>query len=124
MSMFEELDDDRGARAAKNQALFREVNERVMGLKEGSLLSLPIADWICECADETCSERISLTPEQYEQVRAAGDRFAVAPGYDHVVPDVESVVERHDAYWVVEKFGFAGELAEGLNPRARKRVGS
>jgi hypothetical protein len=117
-----ELDDDRGARAARNQALFREVNERVRDLKGGRRIDVLVDDWVCECADEACSERIQLTVEEYERVRAAGHRFAVAPGNEHVVPQVEAVTERSARYWIVEKCGHAGEIAKGFDPRTRKRI--
>ena len=109
--------DDRGARAARNQSLFREINERVKRLNDGFSMVLPLGDWICECADDTCVERIELSAHAYEVVRANGTHFLVAPSDAHVYPDVERVTVRNDHYWVVEKFGKAGEVAEGFNPR-------
>jgi hypothetical protein len=41
----------------------------------------------------------------------------VAPSDPHVFLDVELVTERHDRYWVVEKFGTAGAEAGRLDPR-------
>jgi hypothetical protein len=34
------------------------------------------------------------------------------PGEQHLVLEVEHVVERTDRYWVVEKVGVAGAVAE------------
>ena len=45
-------------------------------------------------------------------VRAEPNRFAVAP--HHVADDVEAVVEKHSRFWLVEKLGEAGEVAEEL----------
>ena len=109
--------DDRAGRAARNQSLFREINERVKQLNDGFSMVLPVGEWICECADDTCVEPIELSAQAYEVVRADGTHFIVAPGDAHVFPDVERVTERNELYWVVEKFGRAGEAAHRLNPR-------
>ena len=109
--------DDRGTLAARNQSLFREINERVKQLNDGFSMVLPVGEWICECADDTCVERIELSAQAYEAVRTNGKHFVVAPGEAHVYPDVERVTERTDHYWVVEKFGKAGEDADRFNPR-------
>jgi hypothetical protein len=109
--------EDPGSRAARNQSLFREANERVKQLNEGFSMVLPVGEWICECADDTCVKQIELSATEYEAVRDDGTHFLVAPGDKHVFLDVEIVTERTDRYWVVEKFGTAGELADRLDPR-------
>ena len=114
---------ERAARAARNQALYREVNERVEAINRAFDSLLPLGDWICECALESCSERLSLTHEEYEALRADGTRFAVMPDEEHVIPDVEDVVERHERYWVVEKVGVAAEVVEAIDPRANRTGG-
>jgi hypothetical protein len=111
--------EDRGTRAARNQSLFREINERVKQLNEGFSMVLPVGEWICECADDTWVERIELSAEAYEAVRIDGTHFLVAPGDEHVFFDVERVTERNDRYWVVEKFGTAGEAADRFDPRSQ-----
>ena len=78
---------------------------------------LPVGEWICECADDTCVQQIELSAAEYESVRLDGTHFLVAPGDGHVFLDVESVTERNDRYWVVEKFGTAGTEADRLDPR-------
>jgi hypothetical protein len=110
--------EERERRAGKNQALFREINERVEEINQAHDLWLTLSDWVCECADDTCTERIELTPQQYEEVRESPTHFAVAPSDEHVLPDVERVVERNLRYWVVEKLGDAGVVAEHLDPRS------
>lgn len=109
---------DREARAGRNQSLFREINERMRELNEGFSLAAPTADWVCECANDACTERIELTPQEYEALRRHGASFAVAPGDAHVVPEAERVVERLERYWIVEKTGEAGAVAEQLDPRS------
>jgi hypothetical protein len=116
--------NEREERAAHNQSLFRAVNEQVKSLNEDTWLTadfgpLPtIAQWICECANASCMERIPLTLEQYEAVRTRGYRFCVAPDGAHFFPDVEQVVGREDGYWVVDKTGAAKTVAESLDPRS------
>jgi hypothetical protein len=34
-----------------------------------------------------------------------------------MVPDVEQVIEKHSAYWVVEKLGVGSYVADALDPR-------
>ena len=51
MSDLAELDLQR-ERAAKNQSLFREVNERIEDLDHTSTF----IEFICECANEECSD--------------------------------------------------------------------
>jgi hypothetical protein len=108
---------DRERRAANNQALFREINERVNEFNQTPELWLTLSDWICECANETCTKRIEMTPEDYQRLREDPTHFAVAPSMEHVLPDVESLVETHLRYWVVEKVGEAAAVAEQLDPR-------
>jgi hypothetical protein len=109
---------DREARAARNQSLFREINERIEDLNEGFGVVLPVSEWICECANDTCTERVSMTTDEYEAVRKDGARFFVAPADTHVWPDVEVVVDRKERYWILEKRGQAGVMAEAADPRA------
>ena len=75
-------------------------------------------DWVCECANENCTEAVTLTVAEYEAVRADPTHFLVAPSADHVVAGVERIVERHERYWVVEKAGEAGKLTEVLDDRS------
>jgi hypothetical protein len=107
----------RAARAARNQSLYRSVNERVKEINEAFDAMLPLGDWVCECANAECFDRIVMTHEEYEAVRTDPARFFVSPDDHHVFPDVEKVVERHERYWVVEKIGVAAELAARANRR-------
>ena len=109
---------DRQARAAKNQSLFREINERVRDLNERFSMVTETGEWICECPDDTCVERIEMSADEYEAIRADGAQFFVAPSERHVWPDVEKVTDRHDRYWIVEKIGHAAVLAKQLDPRS------
>jgi hypothetical protein len=101
-------------RLAKNQSFFRQVNERMNDVAKG-LDGRPSYDFLCECSDAGCTERIALSPEEYEWVRASPTRFVLARG--HAVPAVEHVVERESEHQVVEKDGIAGQIAAKLDPR-------
>jgi hypothetical protein len=102
-------------RAARNEALFRRVNERVEEVNQAFEPLLGDADFFCECADVECMEKIRMTLTEYEQLRTNPTHFAVKPG--HVLPENERVVEERVRYLVVEKFGRAGERAAELDSR-------
>ncbi len=40
--------DERAARGARSQSLFRDVNERVREINVAFSAALPLAEWICE----------------------------------------------------------------------------
>ena len=101
-------------RAARNEALFREVNEQVRTLSASQPSAPEALLIICECSDETCTERVSLPVAVYESVRADPRRFVVMPGHDN---DFERIVDRSDGYAIVEKEGHAGRVAEETDPR-------
>jgi hypothetical protein len=61
---------------------------------------------------------IELSFEEYDAVRAATTRFAVAPGAEHVNLEIERVVQREDRYWVVEKIGVGAEISTKFHPRS------
>ena len=78
-------------RAARNEALFRRVNERVEEVNRGVRVDPRDADFFCECAEVECMEKIRMTLPEYESVRAVSTHFAVKPG--HEFPEAERVVE-------------------------------
>ena len=82
----------------------REVNQRVAELREQG--SWGDEDWLmeihCECGTfPACDAKLSLPMAAYERVRSQDDRFAVAPG--HESPELETVVERGETWFVVDK---------------------
>ena len=90
----------RQVRLSKNQALFREVNERVVRVAQ-EFATYGALSVVCECADVDCGAQIELTHEEYERVRAVPHHFLVKPG--HETSDVEDVVEATDGYVIVAK---------------------
>ncbi len=107
--------DERRLRMAANEALFREVNERIEGLNDAFGSVTGDFEIVCECADENCMERIYLSPAAYEAVRSDPTHFAIIRG--HVAPSCEFVLERRETYDVVEKVDEAAVVAEQLDPR-------
>ena len=107
-------EEAREERLAQNEVLFRSVNEAIeqQALESGGLDDY---QFICECARSSCFDRISLTLEQYEHIRAEGTRFFVAPGHEDLA--VELVVEANPTFVIVEKDGHAGVVADDADPR-------
>jgi hypothetical protein len=104
------------ARVGLNEAVFREVNERIEDLAERFNLQDRPLDLVCECGDENCTERISMTLAEYEELRKDSKQFAVYPG--HEFHHVEEVVAHCRGYDVVRKQeGEAAKLAEASDPR-------
>ncbi len=101
-------------RVGQNEALFREVNERIEAGHWPGETSDRVA-FLCECGMLGCNLLVELTPAEYEDVRACARRFLLVPG--HEIPDVEVVVRREQHYLVVEKVGDAGRIAEQADPR-------
>jgi hypothetical protein len=99
-----------------NEALFREVNERIESLAESFDLRSGPLDLVCECGDASCVERITMTHAEYEQLRSDPRQFAVHPG--HVDFNVEDLLERRAGYDVVLKDeGAPRRVAEQTDPR-------
>ena len=108
--------DERGARIGHNEALFREVNERIERVSEALQATTERLAILCECGDPECVERIEVALPEYERVRADSELFFVRSGHEQ--PDVEDIVEQHGEYDVVRKKpGPAAELARELDER-------
>jgi hypothetical protein len=102
------------ARLARNEVMFRAINERIreLAMRFEHLAEEELA-FICECADETCVERVSLKTSQYDDVRAIPARFVVAPGHE-ATPLVERVIFRSADFVIVRKIGLAADIAREL----------
>jgi hypothetical protein len=109
----------RDERLAGNEALFREVNERVAEVATHYVEVETHAEKInfaCECGRADCAEPIAMTLVEYEAIRAEPTHFGVVPG--HVAPDIETVIRRFPTYHVVEKREpDAQEVARDTDPR-------
>ncbi len=108
--MNEELQAER---LASNQTLFRVVNEGVHALNEKFAAEDDgNSGFACECSRLDCVEHIEVTLAEYAEVRSNARWFLVAPSGEHVFSQVEHGITRTDRYFVVEKTGVAGEVAE------------
>ena len=95
--------EDRLSRQARNEALFREVNERIAELGSRAQAWSPDGtDFLCECGEEGgCGRRVRVPIDVYERVRSQDDRFIVRPGHETL--EIERAVEWTDEYVVVDK---------------------
>ena len=57
--------------------------------------------FVCECSDPICVDKVFLRPVEYTDVRAHATRFFVVPG--HEISGIERVVEENTGFNVVEK---------------------
>ena len=106
--------DNAVEKSARNQVVFREVNERIAELT--TLVSeTDVNLFICECSDTTCAESLEMTAAEYERVRTDGAQFVVVPG--HQLPAIEQVVADTGRFLVVETVGAAAAIARDSDPR-------
>lgn len=105
----------RAERQGRNESLFREVNERIAELNQTFQIE-GRSEFLCECSREECKEPVSISLDEYEDVRRESTRFFVIQGHED--KSVERVIERNDRYIVVEKIGEAGDEADDLDPRS------
>ena len=107
--------DKRRISAARNQSLFRNVNERIAGLNESFSVFTERGEWICECLDPACAGKMEMSTAEYERLREDPNSFAVLPGHELV--DVEKVIERNERFLVVSKLGVGAAYATSHDPR-------
>jgi hypothetical protein len=103
--------NDRYERRARNEALVREVNERIAEVDKAAEAKNFGADgtqyeFLCECGANgreaaACEERVYMTINEYDQVRSQDDRFVVYPGHETDV--IEWVAIRTDRFVIVDK---------------------
>jgi hypothetical protein len=86
----------RSDRIVQTELVFRAINEEI-ARSDGH----GTTRFLCECGNRACTEGIELTAEALRHLHADGGLFVVLPG--HEIPDVETVVERHDGYLLVRK---------------------
>lgn len=103
-------------RLAKNEILFRAVNERLDELGEAAPWSKK-TDYLCECSDTSCIEIVELTQDEYERVRSRPTVFVVVPG--HQQPEIEKVIEENEGFLLVEKVVAVEEVIDE-DPRSNE----
>ena len=108
--------DERQRRIGLNEAVFREANERIEELNKTFATLTDELILVCECGYADCTEKISMSPEAYDELRADAKHFAIVPG--HEISDVESVIAHREGYDVVSKDrGVPRRIAEVTDPR-------
>jgi hypothetical protein len=104
-------------RKAQNEAVFREVNERIEVLhRQFAMDADEPLQIVCECDRVDCAERIDVSVEQYERVRSEATCFFVVTGHEDDA--VEDVVDTGDGCLIVRKHaGEPAQIAEETDPR-------
>jgi hypothetical protein len=99
-------------RIARNNATFRDANERIRASAEAYALDGGLLPFICECADASCTTVIQVGFDDYRRVRETPQPlFVIARGHSPAEGQ-GSVVEEHETFEVFEKAGPAAELLE------------
>jgi hypothetical protein len=112
VSEYVRMDDLQKGRLARNEDFFREVNEKIKDAAETHGSDSHRYEFFCECSDPTCTERVLLDLAEYEHIRAEPTRFVVKK--NHVIGEIEHVVETVPDHVVIEKHGEAGRVAVEL----------
>jgi hypothetical protein len=111
------MNEEREVRIGRNEALFREINERMESLQQAFDAFTEQADFVCECGDVACAEQLTMSLSDYERLRSNPTWFAIKPG--HEVKDVEDVVEKRPGYDIVSKHeGVPADIARAEDPRS------
>ena len=102
---------DRLEQQSRNEALLREVNERIAEVDKSAeennfAQEETLFEFLCECGSSEgeaglCEERVLMTINEYDQVRSQDDRFVVAPG--HESDWLECVAARTERFVIVDK---------------------
>ncbi|MCW2926019.1 MAG: putative two-component system response regulator [Thermoleophilia bacterium] len=100
----------------RNEHAARAANELVsVEGEEARLLGPDQLAVLCECGDADCHDALTMSVDEYEEIRSHPSQFAVLRG--HEMLEAENVVVDHDRYLIVQKFGDAGDVADAGDPR-------
>ena len=102
---------------AKNEELFRNVNDRIESLSQSVAPRDQTMEYLCECDRPDCYEKVQASREEYESVRANATHFIVLAGHED--RRIEHVTFSNERFLVVEKQGPAAHDAVETNPRNR-----
>jgi hypothetical protein len=107
---------EREQRAARNEAISREINEGIEAAHRAAEASEYVR-MVCECTQAECAALIVISIPEYEAVRSDARHFAVL--VDHFAPDVEVIVRKTERFAVVQKReGDPALVAEQEDPRS------
>jgi hypothetical protein len=105
---------DFAERAARNEEVFRGVNERIEKGAEQHAVSGPLP-FHCECDRASCLETIELPAARYASIVRERYHFVVLPGHEET--RIERIVEAGDHFLVVEKVGEARNQLDRDHPQ-------
>jgi hypothetical protein len=100
-------------RRAQNEAVFREVNERIAAL--GAAHGYARLELVCECASIGCAAPISILVSDYQQARSDPRTFIV--GRSHADPGTEVVLAERGSYALVQKLEEPDDGTATTTPR-------
>ena len=83
----------------ETENVFREANESIAA-KARELRMEPPIPFLCECSDQRCFARISLTIAEYDEARARPQRYLTTSG--HRV-DGASIIAQDEHFALAEK---------------------
>lgn len=90
---------------AMNEVGFQKTNDilraKVGDLLEGQGEKLIAFAFTCECSDLRCLEDVHVTVRDFQRISKHKAWFCVIP--EHQQLDIEKVIERHHAHFIVEK---------------------
>ena len=110
------MDQDRRDRLARNESLFRSINEDLeRGLHTVRLDDRELSGFVCECSRRDCSDLVHIELAQYEEIRSDPRRFLVAPGHELI--EVEDVVAGGENFRIVQKHDDVAAIVEADDPR-------
>lgn len=103
------------ARIARTETVFRHVNEGI--LETAERFGSDETEFVCECADADCQNRLEVPLDEYDEVREDATHFLIADGHEE--PGYERVVKQQRGYAIVKKFtrGLAAAVRR-TDPRA------
>jgi len=107
--------DAREERLARNESLFRDLNEQVELVAKPLDSDAHLFAFFCECSNIDCTLSLPMPLAVYEEVRADPTTFVVAPG--HELPEIEEVIRSTADYQIVRKEGAAARLVTEDDPR-------
>lgn len=101
---------ERNERIARNEASFRELNDRLDSDVHRGNTEPDFAGFVCECGNEDCDTTIRVALDSYAEVRRDDKLFMIVPG--HEVPGAEDVVDERNGYVVVRKHDDVADIVD------------
>ena len=108
-------------RIAQNEASFREINERLEDGLRRVQHTEEVQQFVCECGSRECEQLVSLSFDEYEEIRRDSRHFAVVPG--HVFPATERVIAGNERFDIDEKQGPGIEGTDATDQRSPGDIG-